>query len=132
MLLIPENFLRDIISHARDEFPNEACGILAGKGAAVQKLYRMTNVERSPERFFMDGKEQLGVMKEMRQAGLDMAAIYHSHPHSHAYPSAHDVELAFYPEVSYVIVSLEKEGAPYARSFRIVNGKIEEEDIEIR
>ena len=120
-----------MISHCQNEFPNEACGIVGGKGEQVEKVYPMTNSDKSPETFFMAPQEQLRVMKEIRNLGLDMIAIYHSHVASEAYPSAHDVELVFYPEASYVIVSLKGKDNPSVRSFKINDGKITEEEIKI-
>ena len=67
----------------------------------------------------------------MRNSGLEMVAIYHSHVASQAYPSNHDVELAFYPDVSYVILSLKDKENPSVRSFKIKEGKIEEEEVKI-
>ena len=123
--------LAELIKHSREASPNEACGILAGKDGCVRKVYRMKNNDASPESYFTDPKEQLKVMKDMRNEGLEMVAIYHSHPHSRAYPSAHDVELAFYPEVSYIIVSLKDKEAE-VNAFRIVEGKITEEKVAIQ
>ncbi len=61
-------------------------------------------------------------MKDIRNSGTEFIGIYHSHPHSDAYPSKRDIDLAFYPEVSHVIVSLKDEKAPRIRSFKIVEG----------
>jgi len=121
-----------IIEHAKREAPNEACGILAGTAGEkkeVKKIYQMKNNDRSAATFFMDPKEQLKVMKEIRNSGLSMIGIYHSHLESESYPSSHDVKLAFYPEASYVIVSIKDN--PVIRSFKIVKGRIEEEKIVI-
>ena len=131
MIIIREDLRKAIIKHSKTEFPNEACGMLAGKGRRVEKVYEMTNAEKSPETFFMDAKEQLKVMKEIRTLGLEMIGIYHSHVASQAYPSNHDVELAFYPEASYVIVSLKDKASPSMRSFKIKDGKIAEEEVKI-
>jgi proteasome lid subunit RPN8/RPN11 len=130
MIRIRKEFAERMIEHARREYPNEACGILAGKNGAVEKVYEMTNTEKSPQTYFMDGKEQLATMKEMRSLGLEMMGIYHSHVASQAYPSGHDVKMAFYPDASYVIVSLKDKVAPSIRSFKIADGKIREEEIE--
>ena len=131
MLILRREFLDKIIAQGRRELPSEACGVLAGKDGRVQKVYEMTNADKSPETFFMDAKEQLKIMKDMRNSGLEMIGIFHSHVASPAYPSAHDVELAFYPEVSYVIVSLKDRNNPEVRSFKIKEGKITEEKIKI-
>lgn len=132
MMYIRKNLLEQMIEHSKREFPNEACGILSGSQGRVEKVYEMTNVDKNPETFFMDAKEQLKVMKEIRSKGEEMIGIYHSHVASEAYPSSHDVELALYPEVSYVIVSLRNKKNPSIRSFKIVEGKITEEGLKIQ
>lgn len=131
MFILKKEFSAQIVAQSKREFPNEACGILAGRGGAVEKVYEMSNVDKSPSAYFMDAKEQFKVMKQIRNLGLEMAGIYHSHVASQAYPSAHDVELAFYPEVSYVIVSLQHENRPSIRSFKIKEGTITEEEVKI-
>ncbi|MFA4842809.1 MAG: M67 family metallopeptidase [Candidatus Omnitrophota bacterium] len=131
MLILKKEFGEKIIAHSLAEFPNEACGILAGKNGCVEKVYTMTNADKSPQTFFMGAQEQLKVMKDLRNAGQEMLGIYHSHVASPAYPSAHDVELALYPEASYVIVSLKDKNSPSVRSFKIQEGKITEEQFKI-
>ena len=131
MTAVKKQFLSGIIDHAKDNGSNEVCGILAGKNDAVEKIYKMSNISDSPELcYFMDPKEQLKIMKEIRNSGQEMIGIYHSHPHSAAYPSKRDVELAFYPDAVYIIISLKNEGQPEVKAFRIVDGKIREEEIK--
>jgi len=131
MLSLKKELLKMITEHAIREFPNEACGILAGNQGRAERVYEMVNAEKSPETFFMDAREQLKVMKEIRNKGEEMIGIYHSHVASLAYPSSHDVELALYPEASYVIISIKDKKNPSVRSFKIVEGKISEEELEI-
>lgn len=131
MIYIAKNLFERMIEHSKREFPNEACGILSGSTERVNKVYEMTNVEKSPQTFFMDAREQLKVMKEIRNEGQKMIGIYHSHVASLAFPSDHDVELALYPEVSYVIISIKDRENPSVRSFKIVEGKIREEELKI-
>lgn len=131
MLILKEKLFEQILRQCNSELPNEACGILAGKGGRVEKAYEMVNTDKSPSTFFMDAEEQLKIMKEMRNLGLEMAGIYHSHVASPAYPSSHDLELAFYPDTSYVIVSLKDRENPKIKSFKITEGKITEEEIKI-
>ncbi len=147
MLILKEELFRRITEHAIGEFPNEACGILSGSqgrvghsisfgtngecSRTVEKVYEMTNVEKSPQIFFMDAKEQLKAMKEIRNNGGEMVGIYHSHVASEAYPSSHDVELALYSDVSYIIISLKDKKNPSIRSFKIVEGRIMEEELRI-
>ena len=132
MLILKKDLLDKIVEHSKRELPNEACGILAGRAGRIEKLYEMTNADKSPETFFMDAKEQLKAIKDMRNSGLEIAAIYHSHVASRAYPSGHDTELAFYPDASYIIVSLKDKDRPEVRSFKIKEGSIEEEEMEIK
>ena len=120
-----------MIEHAKKGFPNEACGILAGKAEAVTDFFPMKNMDEASISYFMDPKEQLLVFKKMRQAGTGMRGIFHSHVASEAYPSQKDVRLAFYPEASYLIVSLSDMKKPVLRSFRIENEKVTEEEIRI-
>jgi len=129
-LVIPRHLLDKVISHCHEVYPNEACGILAGKEGVVQKVYKMKNTENSPVSYMMNPKEQFTVMKEIRKEGLDLTAIYHSHPDLDAYPSPRDVKLAFYSESVYVIVSLLNNG-PMIRAFTIKEGNIEEVEIKV-
>lgn len=140
---IPQGILDRMIAHAQAEAPNECCGLLAGREGIAGAIYPISNLPSDdpkvadlqvpPDRRFryvMDPKEQLQAFKKMRQEGIDLVGIYHSHPHSPAYPSATDARLAFYPEAHYLIISL-KEKAPEVRAFRIVDQKIVEEEIKI-
>jgi len=131
MLKIKKYFFEQIVVHCKQEAPNEACGLLAGKDGEVAKSYEAINVDKSPESFLMDPKEQLKLTKEIRNSGLDMIGIYHSHLASEAYPSEHDLRLAFYPDVSYVIITLKDKNKPVIRSFKITEGRITEEEVRI-
>lgn len=130
MLTIPRAIHAELIAHAQADAPIEACGILGGTEGAVSAIYRMANTDQSNEHFTMDPKEQFAVVKELRNRGVGMLAIYHSHPETPARPSEEDIRLALTPGVSYVIVSLA--GAePDIKSFRITDGVVEPEPIEI-
>ena len=126
---LDQRVVDDIIEQARAEHPNEACGLLAGKNGDATKLYRMTNAERSPVIYRMEPSEQLRVFNEMDDAGLDLVAIYHSHTRSPAYPSTTDVQLAYYPEAVYLIVSLRDPNKPELRGFKITEGKVDEVEL---
>jgi [CysO sulfur-carrier protein]-S-L-cysteine hydrolase len=129
MLHIPKTIFDEMLEHARATHPNECCGLLAGKNDRVDRHFRMTNTHASPVSYFMDPREQFAAFKTMRESGTDLVAIYHSHPHTQAYPSTTDVRLAYYPEVLYIIISLETP-KPVAKGFRIVDGKITPEAFE--
>jgi proteasome lid subunit RPN8/RPN11 len=132
MLHLSKNHLGEVIKHCQKEYPKEACGILAGKDGLVKRVYPMKNREESETRYFIDPKEQFKVMKEMRKDQLELLAIYHSHVKSEAFPSKTDVDLAFYPEALYMIISLVDFDQPIVRTFQIKNGRINEVAISIQ
>ena len=121
----------EMIRHARREYPDEACGLLAGKDGQVEKVYPMTNADHSPVTYRLDPEEQFRAFTEIEDKGWELLAIYHSHSHSPAYPSATDLELAFYPDSLYLIISLADRDRPTIHAFRIVEGVIKEERMEI-
>ena len=120
-----------IVAHARDEYPKEACGIIAGQRGIGTRVFRMRNADASPINYTMDPTEQLHVMKQMRAEALEMLAIYHSHTATPAYPSPTDARLATYPDVAYVLISLKDQGRPEVKSFRIVDGSISAEALQV-
>lgn len=134
MLAITRAHLQLVIDHCTAGYPNEACGILGGRDGRVEKVYCMTNARPGPATYEMDPEEQFRVMKDMREAGLAMAGIFHSHPGGHAYPSSVDVERAYwpdallpnYPGAVYVIVSLPDRATPVARGYMIEEGNVSE------
>ena len=131
MLALEKRFLDEMVAHAREELPNEACGIVAGKDGAAVKLFRARNAEASPYRYSVDPQDLFGVFKECEENGWEFLAIYHSHVASEAYPSATDVRLAFWPEAFYVLVSLMDPDAPVVRAFRILDGQVSEEEMRV-
>jgi len=132
MVYLSKRNLDRLVAHAKREYPNEACGILAGKESHVEKMYEMVNTANSRIKYFMDPKEQLGVMKDIRNSGLDMIGIYHSHPDTEAYPSEEDRKMAFYPEAHYLIISLKDKANPITRAFKIGDTDINEKDIGVK
>ncbi|HXV18470.1 MAG TPA: M67 family metallopeptidase [Candidatus Omnitrophota bacterium] len=132
MIKLSKKAYDGLVAHAKSGYPNEACGILGGaaKGQASE-FFAMKNLDESSISYFMDPKEQLQVFKKMREQKIEMTGIYHSHVASEAYPSQKDVRLAFYPEVSYLIVSLSDKVKPVLRSFQIRDEKVTEEEIQI-
>jgi proteasome lid subunit RPN8/RPN11 len=131
MLYINEQYAREMVAHALEDDPNECCGILAGKSGEVLNLYRMINVEASPYRYRMDPKELLKVYREIDDSRWEIVAIYHSHTHSEAYPSATDVRLATWPEARYILVSLLDKENPPIRAFHIEGDTVTEEELTI-
>ena len=131
MLRIEQRFIDEMIAHALENDAEECCGVLAGAEGRFLKRFPMTNVEHSPYRYSWDSKELFQVWREMEEKGWGHRAVYHSHTHSPAYPSETDVRLAGWPEAHYIIISLMSKEDPQVRAFRIVEGAISEEPIEV-
>jgi proteasome lid subunit RPN8/RPN11 len=155
VLKIPQEILDAMIAHARALDPFECCGLLAGTNGTVLRHYRITNTvakdaravevfdsanvkqlgllpdtARAQVAYFMDPKEMLAAFKDMRQRNLELTAIYHSHPRSPAYPSPTDVGLAYYPNVVYLIISLEQKSSPDVRAYWIKDRQIVRAEFE--
>lgn len=124
MIQLPRSIVNGIVLQARAELPNEACGLLAGKGATAIKRYGMTNADASPEHFTFLPAEQFQVMRSARAEGLDIIANYHSHPVTPARPSEEDIKLAYDPNILYIIVSLAS-AEPVVKAFHIRQGEVE-------
>ena len=136
MIKIDKQSVDAMIAHARDDLPNECCGILAGQDGQVLKLYRMSNVEASPFRFSMNPLEIARVDTEAGDNDWELLAIYHSHTRSEAYPSDTDVRIAggtsqLWPDVRYVLVSLMDANAPQVRLFDIRDNVVTEEPLQV-
>jgi proteasome lid subunit RPN8/RPN11 len=119
-----------MIEHAREEAPNECCGMIASRDGEAVSVHRATNAAASPLRYEIDGAEQYRILMEIEDQGLDLGAIYHSHTRTEPYPSQTDISLAFYPDSLYVIVGLAGP-EPDVRAFAIRNGRVEEAQLEL-
>lgn len=128
-LSLPRPFIDEMITHAREDAPNECCGIIAGKEGRAVKLFRAKNAEASPYRYNVEPKDLFRIFRECDENDWSFLAIYHSHTASKAYPSPTDVRLAFWPEAYYMLVSLQDPDKPVVRAFRILDGTITEEEI---
>jgi len=130
MIKIPNSIYLEMVEHAKRESPLECCGILGGKDHTVKKAFELQNTEKSAVRYSISPQEQLKVFEEMGKDAMEMVAVYHSHTHTIPFPSETDVKLAFYPEVSSIIISL-KEEDPMVKAFRIGKEAIYLEEIEV-
>ncbi|HID51372.1 MAG TPA: M67 family peptidase [Anaerolineae bacterium] len=126
MLTIPKPLYNAMIQHLQDEYPLEACGLLAGKDGVVSRQYPIENILRSPVAYEMEPMQQIQAIIALEEAGLELAAIYHSHPQGPSAPSETDVALAYWPEAAYIIVSLQDRAAPQVRAFGILEGRVAE------
>jgi [CysO sulfur-carrier protein]-S-L-cysteine hydrolase len=164
-LIIPQHILDDLIAHARELAPYECCGFLAGTGQTVSRIYRIRNVvsmdgaaqaasfdeaklqhlsrlspvERAEIAFIMDAQEMFHAVKDMRNTGLSLQVVYHSHPHDPARPSVTDIKIADEWEENwsrlnltlpiYLLVSLMEKSRPEIRAYWIRGGTVSPADI---
>ena len=128
---ISRQMVDEMIAHAREEAPNECCGMIGGVDGQAMSIHRTRNAEASPFRYSIDAQELLDTYNEIQASGQDLAAIYHSHTGSAAYPSQTDINLAGWPDTVYVIVSLQDSEDPDLRGFWIRDGEIEETEIDV-
>ena len=135
MIKISKADLQKIVDHAVSELPNEACGLIAGRiegdDKIIEKVYLLTNIDKSNEHFSLDPKEQLAAIKDMRAAGLSPLGNWHSHPESPSRPSDEDKRLAYDKNASYMILSLMDRENPVLNSFHIEGDEATKEELII-
>jgi [CysO sulfur-carrier protein]-S-L-cysteine hydrolase len=133
MLTISAELRSKIIAHATADYPDEACGVVAGPAGSdrPERFIPMLNAERSPTFYRFDSLEQLRVWREMDDRDEEPVVIYHSHTATEAYPSRTDISYASEPEAHYVLVSTADPARPEFRSFRILDGVVTEEDVAV-
>jgi len=142
---IPKAVHDELLAHAREDAPNECCGLIGGSGGEAKTVYRARNTEASPLRYNLDPKDQFRIMSEMEGRGEELSAIYHSHTKSPAYPSQTDINLALmdrrengevvgkaplFPGTIYLIASL-AEGEEPLRGFEIDEDGVTEVELEV-
>jgi [CysO sulfur-carrier protein]-S-L-cysteine hydrolase len=133
VLKISSELYAEIVAHARRDHPDEACGVLAGPAGSdrPERIVAMLNAARSPTFYEFDSMEQLRVWREMDERDEEPVVIYHSHTATEARPSRTDIRLAGEPGAHYVLVSTREPEETEFRSFRIVDGDVTEEPVEI-
>ena len=135
MIKISRADFQKIVDRAVSELPNEACGLIAGKleggDKLIEKVYLLTNIDKSNEHFSLDPKEQLAAIKDMRAAGLSPLGNWHSHPESPSRPSEEDKRLAYDKSASYMILSLMDREDPVLNSFHIEGDEATKEELII-
>jgi proteasome lid subunit RPN8/RPN11 len=142
---IPRSVYEELLEHAREEVPNECCGLIGGANGEARTVYRAHNAEASPLRYNLDPQDQIRIYGEIEERGEELIAIYHSHTASPAYPSQTDINLALmdrrendqvvgkepvFPGVVYLIASL-AEGEQPVRGFQIEADGVTEIDLAI-
>lgn len=137
MLKISAELVNAMVAHARQDHPDEACGIIAGPAGSdrPERFVPMINAARSPTFYEFDSTDLLKLYRDLDARDEDPVVIYHSHTATEAYPSRTDISYASEPFAHYVLVSTRETGTedgPYElRSYRIVDGVVTEEEIEI-
>lgn len=135
MIKISKSDFQKMLDHAVSELPNEACGLIAGRiegnDKLIEKVYLLTNIDKSNEHFSLDPKEQLAAIKDMRAAGLSPLGNWHSHPESPSRPSDEDKRLAYDKNASYMILSLMERDNPVLNSFHIEEDEATKEELII-
>ena len=117
LVRISAEVLEQMIDHARSEYPVECCGLLSGRGGAIDGIRPTRNQRQSAQEFFVPVRELFDFFKDLRRNGREHLGVYHSHPRSDAYPSVRDTAEFHYPEVSYWVISL-RPPEPEVRCFR--------------
>jgi len=130
-LQVPNTKYEGMLSHLRDVYPLEGCGLLGGLDGRVTRLYPVTNILASPYNYEMDPRQQLRAFDDLESAGLELLAIFHSHPHGPEQPSATDVARAYYPDTIQLIVSFRDPASPSVRAFTIVEGQVNEVPLRV-
>ncbi|MCL2729263.1 MAG: M67 family metallopeptidase [Actinomycetia bacterium] len=135
MLTITQDLYDKIVAHARADHPDEACGIVAGPAGSdrPERFVPMLNAARSPTFYEFDSGDLLRLYRDLDDRDEEPVIVYHSHTATEAYPSRTDISYANEPGAHYVLVSTAEEygDQPQFRSFRIVDGQVTEEPVEV-
>ena len=125
-LTLNRTLLNEMLAHVAGLWPEEACGLVGGRDGRAARVYPVDNVRHSPVVFEMEPVQQIKAMLAMEAEGLELIAIYHSHPDGPARPSATDVANAYYPDAVQLIISLADRTRPSVRAFTIIDGAVAE------
>lgn len=129
---ISQSLVDEMVAHAREDLPNECCGMVGGRDGEATEVIRVVNAAATPLRYEMDPQGQYNALKQIEDNGGELLAIYHSHTKSAAYPSQTDVNQAVaWPDQVYVIVSLADADNPDVKAFMLKDLKIADAEFEI-
>jgi proteasome lid subunit RPN8/RPN11 len=129
---ISQSLIDEMVAHAREDLPNECCGMVGGADGEATEVIRVENSAASPLRYEMDPKGQYDAYTAIEGKGQELLAIYHSHTKSPAYPSQTDVNQAVaWPDQVYIIVSLADPDAPDVRGYLLKDLRIADAPLEI-
>lgn len=129
---IAQNLIDQMVAHAREDLPNECCGMVGGVDGEASVVIPVVNSAASPLRFEMDPQGQYNALKALEDDGKELLAIYHSHTKSAAYPSQTDVNQAVnWPDAVWVIVSLEDPDPPDVKGYWLKDLKIADAELVV-
>jgi proteasome lid subunit RPN8/RPN11 len=129
---ISQQLVDAMVAHAREDLPNECCGMVGGRDGEATEVVRVVNAAATPLRYEMDPQGQYNALKQIEDNGGELLAIYHSHTKSAAYPSQTDVNQAVaWPDQIYVIVSLADADNPDVKAFMLKDLKIADAELEV-
>jgi proteasome lid subunit RPN8/RPN11 len=127
---IAQSLIDEMVAHAREDLPNECCGMVGGADDEARVVIPVTNSAASPLRFEMDPQGQYNALKAIEGDGGELLAIYHSHTKSAAFPSQTDVSQAVnWPDAIYLIVSLQDADAPEVKGYWLKDLKIADAEL---
>jgi proteasome lid subunit RPN8/RPN11 len=130
---IARSMLSDIVAQAREEAPNECCGIVGSRNGAAVRLFKARNARSSPLAYDIDGRDLQRIYDEIDRDDLEVGIIYHSHTRSDPVPSQTDINLAspFLPDAVYLIVGVKDAEREDLRSWQIRDGQYTETQLEV-
>jgi proteasome lid subunit RPN8/RPN11 len=129
---IAQSLIDEMVAHAREDLPNECCGMVGGRDGEATEVVRVVNSAASPLRYEMDPQGQYNALKSIEDEGGELLAIYHSHTKSAAYPSQTDVNQAVaWPDQIYLIVSLADSERPEVKAYLLKDLKIADVELDV-
>ncbi|MDH5182759.1 MAG: M67 family metallopeptidase [Gammaproteobacteria bacterium] len=129
---LPRTLVNHILTHAQQAPNNEVCGLIGRQDEQSPTLYPINNIANDTHCLFrMDPAQQIEAMRNMREQGEELFAIYHSHPHAPGLPSSVDIEQASYPDTLYLIISLNTIGVLEMRGFYLRNSSSQEVSLQV-
>lgn len=123
---LPRELAVQLLVEAQREPEQEVCGLIATRDGGPHRLIPIQNIAAEPGTLFeMEPQAQIEAMRAIREQGETLWAIYHSHPHAPAVPSAKDLADTAYPEALYLVISLNTEGVMEMGGYRLQQGHFE-------
>ena len=119
-VVLDRRLQEEILAHALEEAPREACGVIVGLDDVGERVVRCRNAHPEPtSRYQVHPDDLRSAVSSMQDESRELVAIYHSHPRSQPVPSPTDrADAARWPEPAYVLASW-RTGAPELRAFRL-------------